>query len=697
MKSILIVAAITLPTLAFAQEANTEVNDSITDTTHELQEIVVEAPRVVHKSDMDVFYPSPSAVEYSKNGVQLLRNLMIPTVSVNEIMGTIKTSGEDVQVLINGRAATIDQVKTLLPETIKRVEWLDNPGLRYKDAAAVLNFVVVNPTLGGSLLLDGTQALTCAWGQDHAALKLNSGRSQWGASLNYKMTNHLGTHRDYTETFTFADGESLTRKESPRAGYTGNTFGSLQLDYSYIKPDTTTFWIAFHGYKEWSDTKLYEGIMTQSNGENDIHLRDFSKENGFTPSMQAYLEQHFAHNQTLAVDFSASFYNGRSARNYTEQDYITSVLLNDVNTSIKDHNQAYGVEADYIKKWDNSRLTAGISYSANRNRSTYENLGGQIYHQRQDKLYFFSEYLRRINKVTLSAGLGAQYTNFKFRETSQGNNNWNLRPRFSATYRYSEVSTFSLNFTSWQSAPSLGQTNITAVQTDGIQWRVGNPNLNTSSSYMLTLRYKYTSPRVDGTFSIRAFDSPNAIAPYLYWQDDKLITSYENSKGLKNITFTLSPEIDVIPNWLMLEGSLHYRVEQSKGIGYKHNNRHLSGDITATAYHWGFSLLAQYQKAPKTLFGETFSWGETISIVMLGYDWNDWSFGVGMICPFNKYDTGSQSLNRYNSNKMNMRLDMDSMPFVKVTYNLQWGRQKRSVQKMVNADAQVETSSAGGR
>jgi hypothetical protein len=46
---------------------------------------------------------------------------------------------------------------------------------------------------------------------------------------------------------------------------------------------------------------------------------------------------------------------------------------------------------------------------------------------------------------------------------------------------------------------------------------------------------------------------------------------------------------------------------------------------------------------------------------------------------------------------MNMRLDMDSMPFVKVTYNLQWGRQKSGVQKMVNVDSQVDTSSAGGK
>jgi hypothetical protein len=682
---------------AFAQNNNVVETDSIDSDATDLNEVVILAPKVIHKSDMDVFYPSASSVEYSKNGVQLLHNLMIPSLSVNEALGTITASGESVQVRINGREATIEQVKSLLPETIKRVEWLDNPGLRYKGAAAVLNFIVINPMVGGSFMLDGLQALNCAWGRDNASLKLNKGRSQWGVSANYKLTNRLETHRDYSETFTFSNGEKLTRNETPQGGYSSDNFGSLQLDYSYIKPDTTSFWIALHGYKQWNEDKLYDGIMTQSNGANDIHLRDFSHERGFTPSIRAYLEQHFAHGQTLAVDFSASFYDGRSERKYTENDNETSELINDVNTSIKDHNQAYGVEADYIKKWQNSTLTTGISYNANRNRSTYENLDDIVYHQRQDRLYFFGEYFQRINKVSLTAGLGAQYTDFKFRETGQGNNSWNLRPQFSASYRYNSTSLFSLNFTSWQTAPSLDQTKIASNQTDGIQWRIGNPDLSTSSSYQLTLRYKYTSKRASGTFSIRAFDSPNAITPYLYWDDNRLFTSYENSDGLKWVSFTLAPQYDVIPDWLSVNGSVHYRVEQSKGNGYKHTNRHLSWDASLTAYHYGFSLVAQYEKAPKKLSGETYTWGETMSLLMLSYNWRAWAFGIGMLCPFNKYDSGSESLNRYNVNTTHLRLDISAWPFVHVTYNLQWGRQKRGVNKIVDADVKVDTSSAGGR
>ena len=43
-----------------------------------------------------------------------------------------------------------------------------------------------------------------------------------------------------------------------------------------------------------------------------------------------------------------------------------------------------------------------------------------------------------------------------------------------------------------------------------------------------------------------------------------------------------------------------------------------------------------------------------------------------------------------------MRLDM-RMPYVSISYNLQWGRQKRGTSKLVNADANTDRSTAGGR
>ncbi len=683
--------ALQVPAIAIAQE-----NTDTTATARQLNEVVVKAPKVIRKADMDVYYPSASAVQNSRNGMQLLTNLMIPSLTVTDALGTIQAAGQSVQVRINGRVATVDQVKALLPQTVKRVEWIDNPGLRYNGANYVLNFITANPTLGGSLRAEGRQALNTAWGEYFVDAKFNNGKSQFEVGSNFKLTDNIKSYRDYTETFTYADGTSLTRTETPEGGSIDNNFGRLWGAYSYIKPDTTVFYLRTSANPTFSNDWRAKGLLTLSDGSEAIMLTDSHGDKGLTSGLSAYLEQHFAHRQTLVVDFNASFYNGKSYSDYIEQHLGTDDCLTNIHTMIKDRNQAYAVEADYIKNWKNSRLTAGASYTANRNRSEYENLGGEIFHQRQDKLYLFAEYYQRINKVSLTAGLGAQYTDFMFKESNQGNHSWNLRPQASLSYSLNQNHRFRLSFRSWQSAPSLAETNIAPQQIDGFQWRIGNPHLKTSTSYLLTLQYNFNLPRVAGTFGISAFNSPNAITPYLYWSDDRLITSYENSRGLKNLAFFLSPQVEIIPGWMMASAHLQYRAERMQGSDYKLYNHYWSGNVNIMLTHWGFQLVGQYVRAQHDLWGEKISWGENLSIIQLSYNLKNWQFGAGVIMPFGRYDQGSKMLSKWNTNEQHQRLDM-KMPYISISYNLQWGRQKRPANKLINAGANTDKSTPGGR
>lgn len=668
--------------------------DSIAD--QELSEVVIEAPKVIRKSDMDVYHPSKSAVENSANGMQLLRNLMIPSLTVNDALGTVMSGGQSVQVRINGREATIDQVRNLLPGTVKRVEWMDNPGLRYNGATHVLNFIVTNPTAGGSLMYSGLQSVNDRFGQDHLDVKLNSGHSQWNIGGFFKLTDNIRSHRDYKETFTYTDGTSLTRTERPLGGAVNDTRANAWMSYNYLKPDTTVLYVSIQGRRNFKAEERYEGLLSLSDGSNDIRLDEGNGSRGTTPSFSTYLEQHFSHRQTLVVDLGVSLYNGRSFSDYQESLPDVSGYLTDVHTLIRDRNQAYAAEADYIKEWDQSRFTAGGSYNGSRNRSTYENLGGTVYHQRQDKVYLFAEYFRRIRNFTLTAGMGVQYTDFMFRETEQGNNSWNLRPRATVTYSLNPNHRFNLSFTTWQSSPSLAETNIAPQQLDGFQWRIGNPDLKTSNSYMLYLRYGFSLPRVEGTFGVRAFTSPDAITPYLYWEGDRLITSYENSRGLRNLAFSFSPQIEIVPGWIMASGNVTYRVERMRGQNYKLYNHNWCGSVQLMVMHNGFTLTGQYMKAQRNLFGEKIDWGEDMSIVDLSYQRGRCRMGAGMLMPFGKYDQGSKLLSRYNTNEKHMRVDLKVF-YLALTYNLEWGRQKRGVNKLVNADANVETSKTGGR
>lgn len=674
--------------------AQTETPDSA--AVSELQEIVIEAPKVIRKADMDVYHPSKSAVEHSRNGMQLLQNLMIPELSVSDVLGTVKAAGESVQIRINGRESSIEQLRTLLPETIRRVEWIDNPGLRYGDATRVLNFIVANPTAGGSLMTNAIQALNQSFGQYTADAKFNIGRSQWSVGGNYKLTNKIKTHRDYTETFTYPDGTSLTRNETPRGGHLDNSYANASISYNYIKPDTTVFMAEFQYSQTVNDKWHYDGTLSLSNGSDDILLTESHGSTGPNPYLSLYLQQSLPKEQMLIVDFSSSFYFGHSFSDYLEQLPNSSSYLTDIRTSIKDRNQAYAIEADYIKNWPNGRLTAGAYYTANRNRSMYENLGGEVFHQRQDRVYFFAEYFHRLGKWTITAGMGMQYTDFLFKESGRGNHSWSPRPRATVTYTLNQNHNFRLNFTSWQSMPSLEETNIVPQQLDGFQWRVGNQNLKTSNSYMLTFRYGFNLPRVNGSFGIRAFTSPNAITPLLYWEGDRLITTYENSRGLQNISFFLSPQIEIIPDWLMASGYLQFRMERMRGTGYTLHTNDWSGEVGLQLTHWGFTLSGQYVRSQRDLWGEKISWGEDINVIDLSYVWKSWQFSAGVIMPFGKYDQGSKSLSKWNSNEQHMRLNM-RMPYISVAYNLQWGRQKRSAEKLTDIDANADRSSAGGR
>lgn len=678
-------------TSTFAQN---ETPDSIEGK--QLQEFVVIAPKVVHKADMDIYHPSKSAIDNSKNGVQLLTNLMIPSISVSDALGTINSGGEAVQVRINGREASVDQVRNLLPSSIKRVEWIENPGLRYKGASTVLNFIVANPTVGGAVMLNAMQALNTAWGHYNPSLKLNFGRSQLEIGGMYKLTENLKTHRDYTETITYPDGNKLIRNEKSLGGNVNNSMTSGWISYNYIKPDTTVIVVDINGFFKPTDRIYYYGLMSSCSDASDVFLTDIHGNTGSWPSLSAYWEQHFPQQQMVMVDFKTKFYLGRTFSDYMEQLPDTYDYLTDIHTDIKDRNQLYALEADYIKNWSRSRFTAGASYTANRNKSIYENLDGSVFHQQQDKLYFFAEYFQKVNKFTFTVGLGVQYTDFLFRETNLGSHSWNIRPQAAITYSINQKHQLRLNFESWQSTPSLAETNPTPQQIDGIQWRIGNPSLKTSTSYMLTLRYNFQIPRVYGQFGIRAFTSPGAITPFFEWQDNKLVNSYENSRGLRNLSFFIAPQIEAIPGWLVISGYLDWRTERMRGNSYNLSNSDWYGYATMQIQHWGFTLSAQYMRAQRNLWGENISWGEDMNVFSLNYNWKQWGFTVGCLMPFGKYDQGSKNLSQWNRSESHMRINF-RMPYIGINYNLQWGHQKRKANKRINVEGDTDQSKAGGR
>ena len=129
---------------------------TLADASQELGEVTVTASSRVSRADQKLIFPSKKQISASNNGVDMLRHLMLPRLRVNSMDGSVgMTDGSSVQLCINGRKATKEEVTALLPEEVIRVEFQEDPGLRYGDAGAVINYIVRRYEVGGSFGYNG--------------------------------------------------------------------------------------------------------------------------------------------------------------------------------------------------------------------------------------------------------------------------------------------------------------------------------------------------------------------------------------------------------------------------------------------------------------------------------------------------------------------------------------------------------------
>ena len=69
------------------------------------------------------------------------------------------TTGGTVELQINGVKAKLPEVKSLRPDDIAKVEYHDNPGLRYGNVGAVINIILKWRNSGGNFSVDLTNGI----------------------------------------------------------------------------------------------------------------------------------------------------------------------------------------------------------------------------------------------------------------------------------------------------------------------------------------------------------------------------------------------------------------------------------------------------------------------------------------------------------------------------------------------------------
>ena len=179
-----------------------------------LDNVTVTASAQRSEIDRKIVYPSERQQKASANGVDLLQQLMLPRLQVDPVNNTIQIPGDgEVQLRINGVKVTNQEIRALRPDEIVRVEYHDNPGLRYGNAEIVIDYIVRRPETGGNFGIDIMQSPHVAWGNYQGNMKINHKKSEFSANFWLGPRDFYGAYRDNQEDFNLGNGTELHRYE----------------------------------------------------------------------------------------------------------------------------------------------------------------------------------------------------------------------------------------------------------------------------------------------------------------------------------------------------------------------------------------------------------------------------------------------------------------------------------------------------
>ncbi|HIY48784.1 MAG TPA: hypothetical protein H9834_03050 [Candidatus Barnesiella excrementavium] len=659
-----------------------------------LDEVTVEASSWVQKADRNLLYPNVQQIEQSRNGLQLLQKLQIPGVIINPTDNSIALADKsEVSLRINGRPADNKEIQALSPEQIVRIEYIDNPGVRYGEVGAVLDFIVKNPTSGGSFMGDISQSINRGFGEYWLSAKVNSGKSEVAYSGWFSPRWNLKMLRDNTEHYELPDGTRYTRTEESLDGSKFEQWNNgHSLSYNYLDPQKQMFNASLKFYYNQQEN-LFRGILTDhSPGGTTSLMLDDGKNHSITPSLNLYYQYNFDEDQLLMANVVASYEQPTSHRIYTEDElfytdnsFTTGSSLVDIDNLIKSRSYSILGEVDYEKRWKNSRVTAGIRHTQSWTTNDYVEQGIND-RMNQGNSYLFGEYWMRLGShFDFSAGIG--YSLYSYVPRDRESHLYSIwRPRFSARYTIDDYSSLRFNFVRMGSVISLDMLSPVVQDVDGMQQSTGNPDIKPYATYKYDLQYQYSHGIFYGKLGALYTHAPGAIMPEKMWVGDKILTRYNNQKNAEELRFYLDTRVTAIPDWLTLSAGPAWHRYWMRGNNYTHVYNNFYCYATFELSHWGFSLEGMLQTNFNRFWGETLEGGENVHTLKLSYNYKDWNFGVMVLDPFiNDYKVTNENWNRYAGYQQVITTNMiKQMVAVSVSWNLNWGRRYETDEQRIN-------------
>ena len=294
---------ILLSTFAVTLSAQSETQ------TVELQEVEVKAAKVIHKPDGQTIYPTEVQKNASHSGYSILQKLALPNIRVDEVSHSLSAidGRGSIQLRINGIIVGREEMLSLAPERISRIDFIDNldfidnPGVRYGEGIAyVINILTRRNDSGYTVGADLTQALTAKTGNDLLYGKWNAGKSELSLSYNFGYKDFEGNRMHETAHYLLTNGSTHTIGRNDIASRSRSLNNDLQLKYNLADSANYVFQASLnvgfsHIPHNYNRKQIVDGneryLATQSN-------RSLSS----SPVLDLYFFKQFTPRQSLTLN-----------------------------------------------------------------------------------------------------------------------------------------------------------------------------------------------------------------------------------------------------------------------------------------------------------------------------------------------------------------------------------------------------------
>ena len=659
---------------------------TLKEDTKQLGEVTVTASNVTATADKKLVFPNEQQVKASANGVDLLRNLLIPRLTISPLTNSVSTTdGGTVQLAINGRKATQEEVTALQPAEIIRVEMLEDPGLRYGEADAVVNYVVRRYDMGGLFGYDGTQSTKSWFGNHNVNGKMNFGKSE--------ICFYYGTNQQYfeelwykrTETFTFEDGSQYHRYQQTEPVYSKGYDGNGGLTYNLQDGNKYMLNITAKLNHGADPTREEKGkLYTEEYPELVTDRIDMYHASDFTPSLDIYYQRNLKNKQFLAFNAVGTYM--RTTRQSQYKEFLNNEPIVDYTSSVKGKKYSLIAEGIYEKSFANGgRLNTGIKHTQSYTNNLYD--GTLFYHtqMRQAVSYGYVQYNGKWQKLRYGFGVGA--TRSWFHQDGQKEyEKWSFNPRFNLSYTFNNHWSTSLQGNANSRNPSLADISAADQLIDSLQIKRGNPDLDTYMQYALKYRLNFNKGKVNIGFSNNYYYYDRPLMQHIYRENGKFVQSYANHRRGQQMNTGINFRIGPFWNMLTLSGDLSFNQRWVHGINYTHTNRNIGGELTAIFAYKNFTSLLYYQHQGDSFWGETLSEGEKLHMVSVSYRIKNVNLGLRMFNPFKKdHSQMTQNFNQYAGYTDEYHIDdVARMVLITVSWNFSFGRDYKSKNKRMN-------------